>query len=142
MCSGAARALSWTNRDAIERCDVARRQAASRDVPQSIVVGIQQPDRGERITEQALDHVAEAIKNRAQHREIVEVRSCQGVPSLSGRYHPAATRGNPTLVSSRMARPRHLSNSRSARFRAFLSDFHARQLAPALPLTQSKESRP
>src|SRR5262245_13079057 len=78
MCSGAARALSWTNRDAIERRDVARRQAASRDVPQSIVVGIQQPDRDERITEQALDHVAEAIKNRAQQKEIVEVRSCQG----------------------------------------------------------------
>src|SRR5262245_17894651 len=78
MCSGTARALSWTNADAVERLDVARRQAASRDVPQSIVAGIQQPDRDERITEQALDHVAEAIKNRAQHREIVQAMSCQG----------------------------------------------------------------
>src|SRR5262245_14420246 len=74
MCGGTARALSWTNLDAIEGFDVARRQAASRDVPQSIVVGVQQPDRDERITEQALDHVAEAIKHRAQRR----VRSGQG----------------------------------------------------------------
>src|SRR5262245_22965820 len=78
MRGSAARALCWTNADAIERLDVARRQAASRDVPQSIVVGIQQPDRDERLTEHALDHVAEAIKNRAQLREIVEVRSGHG----------------------------------------------------------------